>query len=271
MKRFGLMLALAALLMVPSSLAAQDDAPMYIWVNYMNAAPGQGEELSKVTIEEDSKTFNPLVDGDAALDWGLAMPVIHDGNDPASHVEWISFAGWAGVDAFMAKFMESRQAMSDEERAALMAKFEAVVEDGSHSDDVYEVVVTGQATGRPGYINLGYYTAKPGKSGDAKEFYKEIAMPVYEELQAAGTITSYGLAVPAVHRGENYTHMGWFSTPNLAARDTVFAAFDAAEAARSEEENKAIGERWQETFDSEGHMDQILMVIHHYAGPQEGE
>jgi len=38
------------------------------------------------------------------------MPVFHDGNDPYSHVEWISFNGWAGANAFLTKFMEQRQA-----------------------------------------------------------------------------------------------------------------------------------------------------------------
>ena len=271
MKKTILTLTLATLLVVPGMLVAQDEPSAYIWINYVTAKAGQGDALTKAMIEEDSKSFNPLVDSGAALDWGIAMPVIHDDGVDYSHVEWITFAGWAGADAFMGKFMEMQQSRSDEERAALQAKFEAATEDGSHADGVYRVELSGPGSERPAYINLGYYTAKPGKMGDAKEFYEDMAVPVWDKLMADGSINSYGLAVPAVHRGADHTHMGWYSSANLATRDVVEGAFDAAEAARSEEENKAMGERWMETFDPAGHKDQILVVVHHYSGAEDGE
>jgi hypothetical protein len=93
---------------------------------------------------------------------------------------------------------------------------------------------------------------------------------VYDRLVADGTILNYGLHVPAIHRGEGWTHMGWYGTNDLAARDAVSAAFDAAEAARSEEENAAIGERWSSIFEPGGHSDQVLLVIHHKTAGGEG-
>jgi hypothetical protein len=271
MKKTVLTLALAALLVVPGLVSAQDDPSSYIWINYVKAKAGQGEALTQTMIEEDSKIFNPMVDSGAALDWGIGLPVIHDEGVPYSHVQWIVFSGWAGADAFMGEFMKMQEARSEEERAALQAKFEAATEEGSHADDIYRIVHIGPGEDRPGYINLGFYTAKPGKMGDAKTFYDDIAVPVYDKLKADGAINSYGLAVPAIHRGDEYTHMGWYSSANLATRDVVEGAFDAAEAARSEEENEAIGERWLETFDPKGHEDQILLVVHHYAGGGDGE
>ena len=53
---------------------------------------------------------------------------------------------------------------------------------------------------------------------------------------------------------------------DLATRDVVGAAYDAAEAARSAEENAAIRERWRDTMDPEGHSDQILLILHHKQG-----
>ena len=75
MKRTVTMLALAALLVIPGAGMAQEEPPTYIWVNYMKAQPGQGDAMIKLTIEEDSKNLNPLVDSGSAYDWGLAMPV----------------------------------------------------------------------------------------------------------------------------------------------------------------------------------------------------
>jgi hypothetical protein len=269
MKKIMLTLTLMAVLLVPGSLLAQEEAPVYIWINYLEAKPGQGDALAGLVIEEDAKQFDPLVDGEDALSWGLAMPVIHDRHTEYSHLEWISFNGWAGADAFMAKFMEMRQAMSQEEREDLMAKAEQAVVSGSHADDVYRVLEVAGGSERKSYINIGYYSSKPGKAGEAKEFWDEVAKPVYEQLLADGVITEYGLAVPAVHHGENHTHMGWYGSKDLATRDKVTAAFDASNAARSEEEGEALGKRWAETFEPEKHSDQILMVIHEYTGSGE--
>ena len=271
MKRTVLTVALAALLLVPGAVLAQDQ-PAYIWINQIKAQPGQGDALIKMWVEEDSKVFNPLVDSGQALDWGVAMPVVHDGDDPYSHVQWISFAGWAGADAFMGKFMEMQQAKSDEEKTAMAEKWQSAIVAGSHADMINRSVHLGSGSpGTGGYIHIGYYTAKPGKSSEAKKFYDDVAVPVYDQLVADGKIFNYGLHVPGIHRAESWTHMGWYWSADLATRDVVSAAFDASEEARSEDENKAIGERWAETWDPEGHSDEILMVVHHYAGGGGGE
>ncbi len=266
MKRTVLTIALAALVLTSGAVLAQDQ-PIYVWINQIKAQPGQGDALIMALIEEDSKILDPLVESGGALEWGIAMPVIHDGNDPVSHIQWISFNGWAGADAFMGKFMEMRQAQSQDELKAMSEKWQSLVVPGSHSDMINRSVHIGSgAPGDGGYINLGYYTAKPGKSSEAKKFYDDVAVPVYDQLVADGKIHNYGLHVPAVHRDGGWTHMGWYWSADLATRDAVSAAFDAAEEARSEDENKAMGERWAEAFVPEGHSDQILMVVHHKMG-----
>lgn len=269
MKKTMVLVGLAALLLVPGSVLAQEEPPTYIWINYVKAKPGQGDAFAALVIEEDSKNFDPLVDSGAAITWGLAMPVVHDQNSDYTHVEWISFRGWAGADEFMNSFMKMRQSMTEEERAALMEKAEATVVEGSHADAIYRAIHVGPGSDGPRYINVGYYQAKPGKSEEAKKFYDDVAVPVYDKLLADGVITDYGLAVPDVHRGETHSHMGWFGSSDLATRDKVSAAFEAAGAARSEEENEEIGKRWMETFESDGHTDEILMVIHFYGGESE--
>jgi hypothetical protein len=269
MKRI-LVIALAALLSLSALAVAQEDESIYVWINFMKAKPGQGDALAQLLIQEDGKLFDPLVESGAAVGWGVAMPVIHDGDDAFSHVEWVSFRGWAGADAFMAKFMEWQQSMAADERKAMAEKWEAVVVDGSHADTVNRSIHVGSgAPARPGYIHLGYHTAKPGKAGDAKSMYDELAVPVYDKLVSDGAIFNYGLHVPAIHRGEGWTHMSWYSSADLAARDKVSGAFDAAEAARSAEENAAVGERWASIFEPSGHSDQILLVIH-FKGPGGG-
>jgi len=263
MKRF-LVAAAAALACAAAPAMAQDEAPIYVWINFMKAKAGNTDAMVQLIIEEDSKLFDPLVDGGAAVDWGVAMPVVHDGKDTGTVIEWISFRGWAGADAFMKAFMAQRQSMGPEGAREMMERWAAVAEGGSHADAINRSVHIGAGNpARPSYIHLGYYRARPGKSGDATAFYKEVAAPVYDKLVADGTVINYGLHTPAVHRGEAWTHLSWYSSADLATRDKVDAAFDAASAARSKEENEAFGKRWSETLDDEGHTDQILLVVHY--------
>ena len=267
------LLGLAILFMGVAAVAAADshEPSVYVWINFIKAKPGMSEALTSYLIEEGMKNYDPLVESGAVADWGVAMPVIHDGNDPASHIEWISFVGWDGADQFMSAFMASRETMSPEEMKAVGEKWASLVVPGSHSDAIHRSIGIGELrAGRSGYIHLAYFSAKPGKAAAVQETWDEFAAPVYDQVLADGKILNYGLHVPAVHRGESYTHMSWYLSETLAARDAVGAAFDAAEAARSEEEAKAWQEQMMEIFERE-HEDQILMVIHHKLGSPAAE
>lgn len=267
MKHKGLTIALAALLLVPALALAQEEAaePEFVlWLNFMKAKPGQGDALVGLLMEEDAKHFDPLIDSGAAVEWGIALPIVHDGDMPYSHLEWVTFANWAGADTFMKNFMEMQGSRSEEERKAAQERYEAAVVPGSHADTILRVIHLGQGSGgRPGYIHAGFYKARPGKSGPAKEFYAELAVPVYDQLVADGAILNYGLDVPTVHRDEPWTHVGWYASENLASRDAVSKAFNAADAARSEEENKELMQRWADIFEPEAHSDQIFLVVHY--------
>ncbi len=249
-----LTIALTVVLVAPFAALAQDGPPIYVWVNFLKAQPGQGEALTKMLIEQGGTGYDALVDSGAAVNWGIAMNVVHDGGDAATHVEWISFVGWQAVDQFMQGFMASRQAMSEEDMAAMAEAWKANVVAGSHSDMISRTVSIGGArSGRPSYIHLGYHQAAPGKAGEAMELWNEFGVPTFDKLAADGAIMAYGLHIPEIHRGAPWTHMSWYTTTNLAARDAVEKAFAAA--------REEMGSRMAETFTDE-HTDQILIVVH---------
>jgi len=262
MKR-ALTAALVALAFLSAPVVAQEQ-PVYLWINFVKAKPGQGEALTKLMIEEDAKVFDPLVASGAAGDWGIAMPVVHDGNDTYSHVEWISFVGWAGADAFMKAFWEQRAKVSESDRKSMEAQWDAAVEPGSHADLITRNVYVGKDTGeRPTYINLGYHKAMPGKFDDLGKLFREVGPPVFEKLMAEGKVINYGLETIDIHRGQDWSYMTWYTSKDLATRDVVDAGFDAAWAARSEEESKALSQRFMDARDWSGHSDQILVVVHY--------
>ena len=247
----------------------EPEAPIYVWISELKAKPGQGDALVQL-LKKDAEILDPLVESGAAAEWGIAMPATHSGGDSGIRYQWVAYVGWAGADQFMQAFMSNMQAMSEDERKAMAAEWETVVEPGSHADTINRSVHVG--AGRPGrtsYIHVSYRTAKRGKGGDAMKFYKENVAPVYDQLIAAGAILNYGLHVPEVHQGETWTHMGWIATESLAARDAARAAFDAQISSSPEEIAK-----WQnammDLFEVTPY-DQILVVVHHKTASGDGE
>jgi len=258
--------ACAALALLAAPVMAADQPSVYLWVSFVKAKPGQGDALVGEMIKEDSKVFDVLVDSGQATDWGIAMPMIHDGGDPYSHVEWVSFVGWAGADAFMKKFMEVRQSMGAEGNKAMADRWATLVEPGSHADLVAEHLHVGKGRVMPGsvkYIDLSYWRANPGRFGDMRRNYMENMAPVLDKLVADGTIINYGLSTPEYHRGQGWDFMSWTLLDSLGAMDKAGAGFDAANAARTDEQREALRKRNQENSDWSGHSDQILMVVHH--------
>lgn len=259
-KILGLALILASVGVVAYADSHEQDT--YVWINGMKAKPGQSQALTQLIIEEGNKNYNELVASGTALEWGVAMPIFHDGNDPVSHYEWITFAGWAGVDAFMASFMAKQQAMSPEEMTAQEEAFDAAVVDGSHHDIVnYSEHIGSMGLSRAGYIHLMYLTAKPGMDGDGTKLLKEGASTVYDQLVTDGAIQNWGFHTPAIHRGYDWTHMMWFTSEGMAAKGAVSAGFDAAD--------PSLMKSGMETFEAD-HIDQTLMVVHHHLGGGDG-
>lgn len=255
MSRTLLVLALAILLTGVVGVAKADhhEDPLYVWINLVQAKPGQSDALVGQMIQEDGELYDSLVDSGEALEWGIALPIVHP--DPATHAQWISFAGWKSMDKFMQAFMARRQAMSEEELQASADRFAALVVPGSHRDMIHESVILGnQSAARPGYIHLAYFKAKPGMDEEALKLL-EAFNPLFDGLVADGTIQNHGVHIPTVHRGEDYTHMGWWMSEGLAARDAVHRAM--ATSAPSD----AMA-RWPDVFE-DVHTDQILLVVHH--------
>ncbi len=271
LKVLGLVLVLVGFTAVAGADSHQT-SPIYIWVSSVTAQPGQGEALVGLLME-DAELYDPLVESGAVLEWGIGMPVVHDGGDSGIRYQWAAFVGWAGADQFMKAFMARMEAMSPDQMKTMADKWNSIVEPGSHSDMINRGIHVGAGgNARPAYIHLTYRSAKPGQGYAAEAFFKKSIAPIYDQLVADGKIINYGLHAPAVQRGQSWTHMGWYTSVGLAARDAVEGAFMAAAAARSEAENKGFMESLMTLAEPE-YEQQIIMVVHYKAagGGQEGE
>lgn len=251
---------LVILVLILPTLAVAQDGPV-VWLSMVQAREGQSEALTRIIIEHNSALYGALMEQGAVQLWGVAQPIVHRPGMDYSHVEFAVFTNWAGADVFMGTFMASLQAMSEEERQARQEEWQSAVVPGTHYDVINRGVhLGGTPEGRPGYLYLAYLKARPG--ADVMAYYEEVSVPLFEELSAAGQIGHFGLEVQEIHSDPSWSHVVWYEMPNLAAEDAVHAAMDAAEAARTDEENAALQARVAATIDLDAHWDQIMLVTH---------
>jgi hypothetical protein len=274
-KRRPLTLLIAAALLLAPLAAMADSHEMaakpITWLSYVKAQTGKGSALGQHMAEGGAKIYDGLMADGHVITWGVGQPINHRAGDDWTHLEWVTFRDWAAVDTFIQGFMAMQMAKSPEQLMEEQEEWYSLVEPGSHYDAILRhQVLHPSDMGRPAYFRLGYHTVKPGQGSAMQELFEENAVPVLSELQAAGTIGGFGLATSEVHGGTRGSHLFWYALPGLAAIDAVDAAFDAAAAGRSEEENKALMGKWMEALEWDAHHDRIIVVTH-YGGGGGGE
>ncbi len=157
---------LVGLLLVPiAAIADSHEQPMPLtWLNFVKAQTGQGGALGQHIAEGGAKIYNPLMAGGQILTWGVAQPINHFPGDEWTHLEWVTFSGWAAVDSFMQAFMAGQMAKSPEEMMAEQEEYQSLVEPGSHRDEIFRHMVVVRGEGMPpAYFNLSYFPGKPGR------------------------------------------------------------------------------------------------------------
>lgn len=130
------------------------------------------------------------------------------------------------------------------------------------------------------------FHVKPGMEEQFLKLVREYDQPVFEKLMAEGAVLSWGVDTGVLHRADGPTHSFWWSSPDLAGFDKVFAAFDdlhkkiaeadakAAEDARKRGQPapKSVHEKVLETVDMDKRQDYLLrdLVVGHGAVPPAG-
>lgn len=251
-------------IVLPAAAFAQDAGPV-TWVSFVKAKPGVSPALTQHIVKAGTPTYDPLMAAGQVLQWGVAQPINHYPDQAYSHAEYVVFANWDAVNAFVTTFLGNMAAMSEEDRTAQQAAYQELVVPGSHFDIVNRGVhFGGTSKGRPGYLHLGFFKVKPG--ADFMDLYKKFAVPVFEKASADGAIGQFGMDVQELHGGDHaWTHMVWYESSGLGARDAVEAIFQEMEAARSDDENAAMAAMMEEVFVPDTHRDEIVAIVHHAA------
>lgn len=270
---FSIALALLCLLLPPGAAAESHEEPAMeplLWISYVTAEPGKSNELGMHMIDNGKKLYDGLVADGHAVSWGVAQAINHYPEDDWTHLEWVNFRDWAAAGEFVKRFLAGMQAMSPEERAADAAKWAELTVHGSHYDRIGKHHYLAVNPGRPGYIALSSFNTKPGKGADeVKAMYEKWRAPVMKGLMDGGQIQAHGFYTQQMHGPSGWQDVtAWFTMADLGGMDAVDKATEAADDARSEEQQKEWLADMQQTFEmpAEGnHTDVILAVLHYHS------
>jgi len=264
MKRWVSLAVLMIIGLAPLA-SAQEDAGPITWLAFEKTKSGKSRDAISATVKEDGPMYDELLANGTLSSWGIAIPIVHTPQDHMNFMLWATMADWGKVGDLENGFTKLFQSRTPEQMAASMKNYQESVVEGSHHDWIirHRVHRVGKGDQKPKYFKIGYYRATPGNEQKLTEFYKKHIQPVYEKLLANGTITSYGLSVQELHGAGNWTHIGWYTMPDLGAVDTVEKATDAIFTPELISEIAPM-------MDPSAHYDQVLLIVH-LGGTNQGE
>ncbi|HUK12587.1 MAG TPA: hypothetical protein VLW17_04725 [Thermoanaerobaculaceae bacterium] len=131
------------------------------------------------------------------------------------------------------------------------------------------IPVVASAQSAPSAITIvSLFKAQPGKGDTLVDLFKKYDKPVVDKLLADGTIVDWGIGVPYIHTGSDWTHAFWITAADWAHHAMVDKAFEASEKARKEDENKKIDEALRAALVPDTHRDLVFRNVVAHSAPR---
>jgi len=260
--RLTSVLVMAAVLLLPTLVAAQEEPMLLTWVGMMKVKPGAGPQFEQAFEKYNKPLFDQLVADGKALSWALGYELAGPGG--YDYAMWITMPGWAGMGTVEAAFDARYEGMSEEELGAMIADWVAAIEPGADQTQLLRHTVAKSVPDEDfKYLRLSAYTVKPGHGGDVMKMYKSFNVPIYDQLLESGVITGYGMAQQAVHSDSSFTHEAWITFNDLGNLEKVQKAFMEAEAEVSEGDELARDLAYMKMIEHGTHYDRLIRVMMH--------
>lgn len=272
MARRWVIVCFFSVLCVPGVCFAQEKTQYLTWIRYFRAQPGEERELTKLLKDVSSPALDGMVEKGTLLSWGIFVPFTRT-DDVWTHGVWLSTVDWAHMDEVIKSFEAAGQARSALENQAVEQRFQDLVEPGSIHDEVLRNLVVPAPPQRPpsaeapAYFRVATYKVRPGQEESAVALYRQVVLPIHEQLMSDGTIIDGGLAVRTIVSDSEWTHASWVLLSNLGAMDQAQRAFAKADEARTEQEREQLEQKLEAYLDADAYRSQILRIVH-YGGPK---
>lgn len=256
MKRLIACAVLLTLSVVPAATAQDGPGPI-TWIAFDTSAPGKSRDLIGMTIKDDGPMYDELMKNGTLMTWGIGIPINHRLDDQWNFVVWATMADWGKVGELQAGFEKMFASRTPEQMAAMQKAYKEASVEGAHHDWIVRHPVYREGSGDrvPRYLDLGYFTAKPGMEQALTDFFKNEIAPINDRLLADGVIAGHGFYVQELHGEQGFTHVAWTSLADLGDRDRADEYFWAN--FTDEQMQKALS-----MMDWSAHKDQILLIVH---------
>jgi hypothetical protein len=248
------LVALASLA-APSAVAAQTAAPPTV---YTFVAEWQLPRSQWANFAADfDKTIRPVLEklsSDGTLvGWGVYEYIVHSG-DGYSHGTWWQATSYAAIERARAQLLPAGAASQ-----ALMA--------ATGHRDYYLRTIAGNARSGSGsgYLTVSRYVVKPGQGQAWKQLWEKYNKALSDELVAKGTALGWSIDVEDTHTDNPGLRFVVGLSPSAEADDQAVAAFEAADAKLSPDEQKTRQLMMDNVLEPGMHRDLYARVIRFWA------
>jgi hypothetical protein len=243
-----------------SLLAQAESSKLYVQVGFWDVPRAKWDAFVQFFEKHEKPVMERMVAEGVLVEWGIDANGLHDPED-YSHSTWIVAHDLGSLEKAMAAYY----AYLGADAARLEAEFASMVT--KHRD---MIMISENGAGRTAKLESGYFQAssvrvKRGRMNDFEKAWKELSQPIFEHLLKDGTILAYGLDTPYYHTSEASLGMmvTWYVIADMANDAKVDAAFEAAQAKRSETERAALRDYfWGMTVEG-SHRDAFTRLIHY--------
>jgi hypothetical protein len=249
------LLGLVALASLAAPAAAQQAAPptVYTFVAEWQLPRGQWAGFAADFDKNVRPALEKLSSAGTLVGWGVYESIVHS-PDGYSHGVWWQATSYAAMEQARAQLLPTAAASQ-----ALMSAT------GHH--DFYLRTIAGNAKSGSGtgYLTVSRYVVKPGQGQAWKQLWEKYNKALSDELVAKGTALGWSIDVEDTHTENPNLRFVVGLSPSAEADDQVAAAFDAAEAKLTPEEQKTRQLMMENVLEPGMHRDLYAKVIRYWA------
>ena len=232
----------ATALSAQSTTEVKEKPPMYSYVSIWNIPRAQWGEMEKANAGDTDAMAKALASG-AIVAYGHDTALVHTADGP-THDEYWSSMSMAGLLSLLEQFYKNGSAVSPVLAAST-----------KHFDEIlvsrYYNWTSGSCKGC--YTHGGFYKLKADAPNDAVDtLSKNLFVPLFEKLLAAGAIKEYEIDTQAIHTSEPGTFSVFYITPTADGLDKVNDAIRD-----TTKNNPLISPAIGSMLDSTGHRDEL--------------
>ncbi len=254
---------------------AQPPQPLTMWYDYTVNA-GKEDDFMALVKTVGAPVRDKLMAEGVVQAWGIEVPILRGPGNP-THAVWITVNDWAGVgkvqDAMAAQLAKLAAEEAKTGKKTTAQRSRETFDQSKTRDWLTRDLVSGYGSKMPAnampYARYFFTKVKPGKGGDYRKVWEKYNKPVLEKLVADGVVMAWGLSVEEVRTEGSFTHYTWVGVAEMGDWDKVRAAFVADRERRSQEEQSAISEAFNDLTDADASR-QLAMrsIMFHVPAPK---